>query len=144
MGEFEPGRPSADDDEVTGAPVAEAGEETVELAAKGGDRLDDQGMFRSACDRRHIRHDPDVEGEEIVGNGRMTLDDHLTQAAVKGSGAGMEPGPGGHFENGWWVWAPKLPPVPSLVLAASSKTPSAWRLCAEQCVDLGATSGQPV
>lgn len=80
------------------------------------------------------------ESWEVTADHRL----HLTQAAVKGSGAGMEPGPGGHFENGWWVWAPKLPPVPSLVLAASGKTPSAWRLCAEQCVDLGATSGQPV
>ena len=68
----------------------------------------------------------------------------LTQAAVKGSGAGMEPGPGGHFEDGWWVWTPDLPPVPALVLAASGETPSAWTLCATECIALGAISGQPV
>ncbi|WP_353476659.1 DUF1850 domain-containing protein (plasmid) [Salipiger sp. H15] len=69
---------------------------------------------------------------------------HLTGAAVKGSGAGMEPGPGGHFEDGWWVWTPELAPVPSLTLAASGATPSAWTLCAADCTQLGATPGQPV
>lgn len=80
------------------------------------------------------------ESWEVTADHRL----HLTQAAVKGSGAGMEPGPGGHFEDGWWVWAPDLPPVPSLVLAASGETPSAWTLCGVDCVELGATSGQPV
>ncbi|GHG98526.1 DUF1850 domain-containing protein [Pseudodonghicola xiamenensis] len=69
---------------------------------------------------------------------------HLVGAAVKGSGAGMEPGPGGYFQDGWWVWTPDLPPVPSLVLAASGKTPSAWTLCAADCLQIGATSGAPV
>ncbi|MDO6587256.1 DUF1850 domain-containing protein [Salipiger sp. 1_MG-2023] len=69
---------------------------------------------------------------------------HLTEAAVKGSGAGMEPGAGGHFENGWWVWAPDLPPVPTLSLAASGKTPSAWTVCAKECTELGASPRQPV
>jgi len=69
---------------------------------------------------------------------------HLVEAAVKGSGAGMEPGPGGHFQDGWWVWTPDLPPVPSLILAASGQTPSAWTLCAADCLQIGATSGQPV
>ncbi len=48
------------------------------------------------------------ESWEVTADHRL----HLTEAAVKGSGAGMEPGPGGHFEDGWWVWAPDLPPVP--------------------------------
>ncbi|MBE3639975.1 DUF1850 domain-containing protein [Mangrovicoccus algicola] len=68
----------------------------------------------------------------------------LTEAAVKGSGAGMEPGPGGHFEEGWWVWSPDLPAIAALSLAASGATPSAWRLCAARCIDLGAAPGQPV
>jgi len=77
---------------------------------------------------------------EVTQDNRL----HLTQAAVKGSGAGMEPGPGGRFENGWWVWAPDLPPVPALVLAASGETPSAWTLCGADCTRLGASAGQPV
>ncbi|WP_109467999.1 DUF1850 domain-containing protein [Albibacillus kandeliae] len=80
------------------------------------------------------------ESWEVTADHRL----HLTEAAVKGSGAGMEPGPGGHFEDGWWVWAPDLPSVPELVLAASGETPSAWRLCAADCTDIGATSGQPI
>ncbi|WP_349295035.1 DUF1850 domain-containing protein (plasmid) [Thioclava sp. 'Guangxiensis'] len=87
-----------------------------------------------------------VEREDWRETWEITADHrlHLAQAAVKGSGAGMEPGDGGHFEEGWWVWTPDLPPVPALVLAASGKTPSAWRLCGVGCIDLGAFSGQPV
>ncbi|KAA2315066.1 DUF1850 domain-containing protein [Pseudooceanicola sediminis] len=67
---------------------------------------------------------------------------HLVEAAVKGSGAGMEPGPGGHFQDGWWIWVPDLAPVAELNLAASGMTPSAWRLCGADCVDLGAEPGE--
>ncbi|MHC9235070.1 DUF1850 domain-containing protein [Pseudooceanicola sp. 502str34] len=77
---------------------------------------------------------------EATGDRRL----HLVEAAVKGSGAGMEPGEGGHFEDGWWVWAPDLPPVRALTLAASGETPSAWTLCGAECVELGATSGAPI
>lgn len=80
------------------------------------------------------------ESWEVTDDRRL----RLTEAAVKGAGAGMEPGPGGRFERGWWVWAPALPPVPALTLAASGQTGSAWRLCAETCVDLGAVAGRPV
>lgn len=69
----------------------------------------------------------------------------LTQAAVKGSGAGMEPGDDAVLKGGWWVWAPKLPAQPSLRLAASGLTPSAWRLChANGCLDLGSEVGEAV
>ena len=87
-----------------------------------------------------------VERESWRETWQVTGDDRLqlTGAAVKGSGAGMEPGPGGHFEDGWWVWVPDLPPVPRLTLAASGETPSAWTLCAAECVELGATSGAPI
>ncbi len=87
-----------------------------------------------------------VEREDWRETWEVTEDHrlHLTQAAVKGSGAGMEPGEGGHFEDGWWVWAPDLPPVPALSLAASGKTPSAWTLCGADCTELGASSGKPV
>lgn len=69
----------------------------------------------------------------------------LTQARVKGSGAGMDPGEGARLEDGWWVWEPKTPAVPELVLAASGATVSAWSLCyAGGCVDLGAKPDEPV
>ncbi|MFV0410372.1 MAG: DUF1850 domain-containing protein [Paracoccus sp. (in: a-proteobacteria)] len=70
---------------------------------------------------------------------------HLRQAAVKGSGAGMEPGPDARLRNGWWVWQPDLAPVEKLVLAASGATPSAWKLCdGADCRDLGAMPGAPI
>ncbi len=69
----------------------------------------------------------------------------LMKAAIKGSGAGMEPGPNAKLENGWWVWRPNRPPVPELILAASGATPSAWRLCdGDDCRDLGAEAGNAI
>ena len=69
----------------------------------------------------------------------------LTEAAVKGSGAGMEPGPDAVMRDGWYVWHPKLPPQGQISLAASGATPSAWRLChTGGCTELGATAGDEV
>jgi hypothetical protein len=68
----------------------------------------------------------------------------LTRAAVKGSGAGMEPGPGAVREGDWWVWAPDTR-VPVLHLAASGATGAGWRLCdGATCHDLGAVPGAGV
>ena len=62
----------------------------------------------------------------------------IRQAAIKGSGAGMEPGEDATLREGWWVWAPKLRPLPRLDLAASGATSGGWRLChAQGCVELG-------
>ncbi|MDP3315414.1 MAG: DUF1850 domain-containing protein, partial [Devosia sp.] len=30
----------------------------------------------------------------------------LTEARIKGSGAGMDPGEGAKLEDGWWAWSP--------------------------------------
>lgn len=69
----------------------------------------------------------------------------LQKAAVKGSGAGMEPGPGAVREGSWWVWRPDLPPQQQLILAASGATPSAWTLCdGADGRDLGATAGTAI
>lgn len=69
----------------------------------------------------------------------------LTQARVKGSGAGVDPPADARLENGWWVYAPAVPPVPRLVLAASGATASGWRLCVENdCMMLGAQPAVPV
>lgn len=51
----------------------------------------------------------------------------LTAARVKGSGAGMEPGPDAVAEDGWWRWRPDRS-LPSLLLARSAAGPD-WRLC---------------
>lgn len=68
----------------------------------------------------------------------------LTEAAVKGSGAGMEPGEDAVLTDGWWVWRPRLAAQPQLVLAASGATVSPWRLCSgETCHDIGAESSMP-
>jgi hypothetical protein len=69
----------------------------------------------------------------------------LEEARVRGSGAGMDPGPGARLEHGWWVWEPDLAPVPELVLAASGAMPGGWRLCHQGgCLALGAAPGEPV
>lgn len=69
----------------------------------------------------------------------------LERAAVRGSGAGMDPGPDARLEAGWWVWAPALPPVPTIMLAASGATGSGWRLCdGMACLEIGALAGEPI
>lgn len=69
----------------------------------------------------------------------------LTGAAVQGSGAGMEAGPGARLIDGWWRWTPDLPPQPALHLAASGATPSGWTLCdAATCRDIGTAPGTPI
>lgn len=70
---------------------------------------------------------------------------HLTEARVKGSGAGMDPAEGARLIDGWWVWTPDVPPVDHLLLAASGETVSAWELCAAgTCIALGAVAGAPI
>lgn len=87
-----------------------------------------------------------VEKIEWRENWAVTADGLvLTEARVKGSGAGMEPGDGARQEDGWWVWQPEAMPLPELVLAASGATVSGWTLCDEAgCRVLGRTSGEPI
>lgn len=69
----------------------------------------------------------------------------LEQAAIKGAGAGMEPGPDARLVEGWLVWDPQVATVSSLVIAASGMTASGWTLCAaETCHDLGDTAGDAI
>ena len=69
------------------------------------------------------------------------LDDgmlQLREARVRGSGAGMDPGAGARLVNGWWIWQPTLPAVPSLVLALSGATGEGWTLCGDdRCREIG-------
>ncbi|QCG95599.1 DUF1850 domain-containing protein [Azospirillum sp. TSA2s] len=53
-----------------------------------------------------------------------------TEARIRGTGAGMEPGPDARLTaDGWLVWTPGLPPQDSVTLAASGFT-GEHRLCA--------------
>ena len=69
----------------------------------------------------------------------------LRKAAVKGSGAGMDPGDGAVLQDGWWVWVPEPLAVDELVLAASGATGGGWRLCSRGvCYEIGKDPGAPV
>lgn len=75
-----------------------------------------------------------VEGDALV----------LDRAAVRGSGAGMEPGDDAHLQDGWWVW-PVGRRVPQVMLAASGATGAGWTLCTDAgCRVLGAQAGAPI
>lgn len=73
----------------------------------------------------------------------------LTGAAVRGSGAGMEPGEGAVLADGWWRW-PVIPPreLPELLLGASGATGAGWLLCdpatPDRCREIGATPGAAI
>lgn len=69
----------------------------------------------------------------------------LKEAKVKGSGAGMEPGEGARRKGGWWIWEPKMAPLPALVLASSGATGAGWTLCgAGGCQELGSETGASI
>ena len=65
----------------------------------------------------------------------------LLEARVRGSGAGMDPGDGARLDDGWWVWEPTPPAVPSLALAASGETGGGWTLCDDVGDDVGDGTG---
>lgn len=68
----------------------------------------------------------------------------LDRSRIKGSGAGMEPGPDAVWQDGWWV-SPGHLTVPRLTLAASGATGAGWTLCADgRCRGLGDAAGPPV
>ena len=52
----------------------------------------------------------------------------LVEARVKGSGAGMEPPPEARLVNDWFEWAPKIAPLPQVVLGNSGLA-GEWRIC---------------
>ena len=89
-----------------------------------------------------LRWTHSVEKVEWVEQWRAEPDQlHLTQVAVKGSGAGMEPADDAQLIGGWWVWHADRR-VPELYLAASGATGAGWTLCSGgQCHALGAAPG---
>jgi hypothetical protein len=69
----------------------------------------------------------------------------ITEARVKGSGAGMEPPADAAFRDGWWVYAPTVGPQPSVRLAASGAANGGWTLCGgHTCLELGEDAGAPI
>jgi len=54
----------------------------------------------------------------------------ITEARIRGSGAGMEPPPGAVLKNGVWHYRPALPPQTVLRLTHSPYT-SGYELCVE-------------
>ena len=53
----------------------------------------------------------------------------LVEARVQGSGAGMEPPPDARLEGSFYVWQPRTPPVPEILLRRAAQAGD-WRLCA--------------
>jgi hypothetical protein len=70
----------------------------------------------------------------------------ITEARVKRSGAGMEVPEGAVWAQGWWHYAPLLPPLHDVVLANSSFAPGYTVCWAGQCRPLSAmiAVGNPV
>jgi hypothetical protein len=67
----------------------------------------------------------------------------LTQARVKGSGAGMEPPSESRLVDGWVQGQPKRAPMAEVVLGNSAAA-GEWRLCSDgQCRALSEIFGQP-
>jgi hypothetical protein len=68
----------------------------------------------------------------------------LTQARVKGSGAGMEPPPQARLIDGWFQWRPEGAPKLQMVLANSGAA-GEWRLCqGGNCKTLSDIFGHPI
>jgi len=68
----------------------------------------------------------------------------LTQARVKGSGAGMEPPPEARLINGWFQWQPARMVLPEVMLGNSGAA-GEWRFCSDGgCRTLSDIFGHPV
>ena len=62
---------------------------------------------------------------------------HLTEARIRGSGAGMEPPPGARLADGVWHYRPELPALPKVSLRHSPHAPS-YTVCARgRCQPVG-------
>ncbi len=68
----------------------------------------------------------------------------LTEARVKGSGAGMEPPPEARLVQEWFRWKPARPAMGEVTLGNSGAA-GEWRLCtAGRCRTLSEILGHPV
>lgn len=65
----------------------------------------------------------------------------MTEARVRGTGAGMEPPPGAVLENGVWRYRPEVPPLDRVRLAHSRFT-AQYEICTEErCRPLAELAG---
>ena len=68
----------------------------------------------------------------------------MTQARVKGFGAGMEPPPEARLVEGWFQWQPKRAAMAEVALGNSGAA-GEWRLCADgKCRTLSEIFGFPI
>ena len=76
-----------------------------------------------------------------VGSTSLTL----TEARVRGSGAGIDLPEDAIWTEDGWTYTPHLRPISRLSLAASGATDGGWQLCGGgQCLELGQDAGGPV
>ena len=69
-----------------------------------------------------------VEKVEWQEDWRMTPAGlEILEARIKGSGAGMEPPDDSVLQGEWWVYHPRLDPLPEIVLARSGV--GQWQIC---------------
>ena len=66
----------------------------------------------------------------------------LSEARVKGSGAGMEPPPNARHQDGWYIWEPENPERGEIILRMTEF--GQWTFCAEgiSCRPLRAVFGR--
>ena len=68
----------------------------------------------------------------------------LTEARVKGFGAGMEPPPEARLVEGWFRWKPARPAMSEVTLGNSGAA-GEWRLCTSgNCRTLSEIFGHPI
>ncbi|KRB66395.1 hypothetical protein ASE07_10805 [Noviherbaspirillum sp. Root189] len=79
------------------------------------------------------------EEDYIVVDGRL----RLTEARIRGSGAGMEPPEGAILRNGAWHYSPRLPDLPRISLRRSGFVAD-YEWCTDgECKSLSAIAGPP-
>lgn len=57
------------------------------------------------------------EEDYVIADKRLRLE----EARIRRSGAGMEPGAGATWRDGWWRYTPQIPDLSELTLANSSE-----------------------
>jgi len=68
----------------------------------------------------------------------------LTEARIKGSGAGVDPPADARLINGWWRWRPASAPRKDVILGHSGATGD-WRICTGgRCRTLPDILGRPL
>jgi hypothetical protein len=80
-----------------------------------------------SVERTEWRENWRIDGERLV----------IAEARVKGSGAGIDPPPDAHVEDGFYVWRPEPVPREEVVLRRAPEVGD-WTLCAAgRCAPLG-------